>query len=52
MKTSAVRSKAQKLNWKPLKEIAPVAITVSNLYGKKVVSEVPSHRNNSKVIIP
>lgn len=53
MKTLQVRSKAEKLNWKPLKEVAPVNITADTLKGKRAV--ITGHQKKtaiSKIVIP
>lgn len=53
MKTLQVRSKAEKLNWKPLKEVVPVNISADTLKGKRVV--VTGHQKKtafSKIVIP
>ncbi len=44
-----VQSKGEKLNWKPLKTVAPVRISAKNLKGNKV--GVSSNSSNKRVVI-
>ncbi len=49
MKTTPARTKSEKLNWKPLKEITSVKVNVSTLKGQKT----GKHQiNDSKILIP
>lgn len=51
MKTAKMSSKAEKLNWKPLKEISPVNIVVKQLKGQKApAGRFP--KIESKILIP
>ena len=48
MKTIKKMSKGEKLNWEPLKLVAPVKLSALKIKGKKVATQ---NKNNSRKVI-